>query len=269
MKLPQSELPDPRERNRSEDYDYRETHLAAGPSYAEFFEQSPRLRVLTAIEEAFLEKIFRAEELRRSSFCRALDFACGTGRVLAWLEKQVPDAVGVDISQSMLDVAKRRIHTAKLVCVDLTSDSDVVLGSFDVITAFRFFPNAQQSLREQVISRLASLLNDNGVIIFNNHIRKGSLNELLRSAMRGIRGMPKPVGMGRTMSDAEVIALLRAAGLREIRRFHCGVLPVAHGWLPMPQSLYAWLEKMLANARWARRFAQYHLVVCEKESCTV
>jgi SAM-dependent methyltransferase len=246
------------------EYDYRESHLDSGPSYAAFFEQSPRLQVLTNIETGFLEEIFAKELAGRREARRALDFACGTGRVLSWLETKVPHVVGVDISASMLDLARQRIRSAELVCADLTSTPNAVPESFDVITALRFFPNAQQSLREQVITLLASRLNDDGIIIFNNHIRAESLNERLRKLMRRLRGRPNPVGMGRTMSDTEVRSLLSVAGLREIRRFHCGVMPVAHGWLPMPVGMYAWSERRLAEADWARRYAQYHLIVCEK-----
>lgn len=246
------------------DFEYRRSHLTAGPSYSEFFRNSPRLQVLSALEEVFLDQIYATVIAPRGRPRRALDFACGTGRILRWVERHADEATGVDVSESMLSVARANVRSARLVCADITSEPDAVVPEFDLITAFRFFPNAQQSLRESVITKLASLLSPQGVLIFNNHCRSQSLNEGLRRLGRRVRGMPPATTMGRGMSDDEVSNLIQHAGLREVTRRHCGVLPAAHGWLPIPKPAFAWAESVLS--RWAgmQRYAQYHLVVCER-----
>lgn len=248
-----------------EDFEYRDSHLSAGPAYDRFFNVSPRLDVLTKLEKRFLDDIFLSSVIPRGGRIRALDFACGTGRILKWLEAQVDDVTGVDVSESMLQMAKGNGCRATLVCADLTTQPGAVCGAFEVITAFRFFANAQASLRESVITKLASLLSPGGVLIFNNHCRYESLNERIRRAVRRLRGQPVATGMGRGMTDEEVRQLLHLAGLREIASRHCGVLPVAHGWLPMPKAMYAWIEWTLSKWRWAKRYAQHHMIVCVRE----
>src|SRR5690554_5494081 len=75
-----------------------------------------------------------------------LDFACGSGRLIGFLRDRVGSSIGVDVSTDMLEIAKREVGDAKLIHADLT-DCDV-LGQekFQLITAFRFFPNAQEEL---------------------------------------------------------------------------------------------------------------------------
>lgn len=57
-----------------------------------------------------------------SHLARAVDFACGTGRIGVWLKQQgVQEIDGIDLSAEMLDVAKaKRIYT-RLCLGDLTA----------------------------------------------------------------------------------------------------------------------------------------------------
>ena len=100
---------------------------------------------------------------------RYLDFACGTGRIIGYLENHVAESVGVDISREMLAVAKEKLHRSHLVEADITAD-DVLRGqTFDIITAFRFFLNAEPSLRETALKPLPQKLSPDGILIFNIH----------------------------------------------------------------------------------------------------
>ena len=107
---------------------------------------------------------------------RLLDFACGTGRILSFLAPRFDEAVGVDISQAMLDRAAEKVEpTTTLLCGDVTHDAALLDGSFDVITAFRFFLNAQPDLREAALAVLARHLRDDGVLVTNFHGNTWSL----------------------------------------------------------------------------------------------
>ncbi len=100
-----------------------------------------------------------------------LDFACGTGRVLAFVERLVDRSTGVEVSEAMLEVARQKVHTARLVRADITVGADEVSGPFDLITAFRFVLNAEPELRLAALRRLTELLRDDrSVLVFNNHI---------------------------------------------------------------------------------------------------
>ncbi len=127
-----------------------------------------------------LEKAQLADAVRKhlplyQTRIRFLDFACGTGRVLAFLEPLTTEATGVDISDTMLAVAKQRVRSAKLVCADMTRRDIFARGSCDLVTAFRFFLNAAPALREEALTAIRRVLADEGIFITNIHMNLLSL----------------------------------------------------------------------------------------------
>jgi SAM-dependent methyltransferase len=95
-----------------------------------------------------------------------LELACGTGSVLKQLEPFY-DVTGVDRSEAMLDVARRKLPGARLVrddmtTVDLGETFDVVLCVFDSINHLLRFEEW-----EAVFDRALAHLNDGGIFIFD------------------------------------------------------------------------------------------------------
>jgi SAM-dependent methyltransferase len=105
----------------------------------------------------------------------AADFACGTGRVLEFLSRYFPSPVGIDISPDMLALARARCPRAVLIRGDVTAEHDLAPGPFDLITAFRFFLNAEPSLRSQVLAWMGKSLRPGGVVVANFHLNPASL----------------------------------------------------------------------------------------------
>jgi len=125
--------------------------------------------LLFKIEQLYLSKQIDAmtkEHLR----IEMLDFACGTGRITAFLENMVDRSVGLDISMSMLRRAKAKTRHTEFVHGDITTDPELCLGPFDLIVTFRFITNAEPELREAVLLQLRQRLrNKNSRLIFNVH----------------------------------------------------------------------------------------------------
>ncbi len=120
------------------------------------------------------EKRLLLEELRRlRSRCARidyLDFACGSGRALAFVEPYVNSATGVDVSESMLEIARSKVTRAHLLCADITADGSSIDCKYDLITAFRFLLNSSSSLRRAALKALAGRLrNRESRLILNNH----------------------------------------------------------------------------------------------------
>lgn len=113
------------------------------------------------------------ENIKRCGATRALDFACGTGRILAELEGVFPEVVGVDVSPSMLVHARARCHKARILEVDLTK-SDPLLR-VDVATAFRFFLNAEPALQSAALHAIHRELNPGGFLVANIHVNANSV----------------------------------------------------------------------------------------------
>lgn len=96
----------------------------------------------------------------------ALDFGCGVGRLLLPLAQECQTVVGVDVSETMLQVARRHCETHGISNVTLVRGDDRltrVSGSYDLIHSFIVFQHIPQRRGEKLLSRLVELLSLDGV----------------------------------------------------------------------------------------------------------
>jgi SAM-dependent methyltransferase len=169
-------------------------------AYSEFIWTLQRKKLL---------EIVKAARQHRASF-RHLDFACGTGRILSALEGLTTASTGVDISPNMAAVAVQKATQSSIVVGDILQNPNLIEGSFDLITAFRFFLNAESDLRIRLMTALAKRLRDsNSLFIFNIHGNRTSLRHLA-ICYRAVRGGPRHP----ELTLREVCDLIRYAGLR-------------------------------------------------------
>jgi SAM-dependent methyltransferase len=169
------------------DDDYRLSHMTRGDSYDGQLALAPFDAYMARLEARILRRTVAA--LFPSSRPRYLDFACGTGRVTETVAPLCSEAVGIDVSENMLRQARRKCPAVRFVQADLTRD-DMDLGSFDLVTAFRFFGNAQHDLRRAVLRALHRALRPDGRLVLNSHRNPHALASLLgRATGAGISGM--------------------------------------------------------------------------------
>lgn len=211
--------------------DYRSSHQGKGEDYHNRFAGSSHRALMWRIEQRILKSLLH-EHFPEPDQIRLLDFACGTGRILRLLEGDVGHSTGVDIAQSMLDVAARDLPKTRLICADITRAHDLDEERFDLITAFRFFPNAEPALRDEAMAKLKTLLAPGGLLVFNNHLRKGSLRHRAFLA-RDRRGALKNKRRLHVMSDEEVADLVARHGLTMLESHHLGLLPVKREQKPL------------------------------------
>ena len=237
--------------------DYRTTHVGA-ESWAKdydtkLFAPGSFDAAIWAREQRLIDEIVERHVPRRD---RYLDFACGTGRVLAHVEPRFRSATGLDISETMLAAARDRVKTAELVQGDATRDPDVLAGRrFDFITAFRFFLSAQPSLRDDAMAFIASALRDReSRLLFNVHGNRYSTRALLAAKAR-ITGEQFS-----SMSIGECFALAARHGL-EVVEWH-GIGSYDKSLLrALPRSAWRWAERF---APLPKRFAVYLYFVCRR-----
>ena len=101
--------------------------------------------VMWDYEKHLLDR-FVAELRTTHSRIDYLDFASGTGRILAHVENQVDSATGVEISAAMIAIARAKLKRSKVIEADITEPGEIE-GKYDLITAFRFFLKADPGLR--------------------------------------------------------------------------------------------------------------------------
>lgn len=235
--------------------DYRESHKGRGADYEVTFADIPHRKMIWRLETRFLTDVLRNHFPKGD--VNYLDFACGTGRLLAFMEPLVRSATGIDVAQSMLDVCKSKIRSARIVCGDLTDGYTLSGAPFDLVTAFRFFPNAEPSLRAQVFSALSKATAPNGLLVFNNHMNRSS------SAFRLLRLFGKPYGF-EGVSDSELLAAASRAGFELEQTYHCGALPVIDEINVLPEWLLYATESLVSRISLLRELSSDVVFVCRR-----
>jgi SAM-dependent methyltransferase len=236
---------------------YTDRHKGRGSEYHETFspDVNPYRAMVWRLEQRALDGI-RRDHLASRGIAH-LDFACGTGRVLEYFAGHVSSSTGVDVSSSMMDVARKVAPNAELIEADLTQQDVLHDRRFDLITAFRFFPNAETELRQAVFSVLARHLAADGVLVFNNHKNRNSL----RGRFARLRGRGVATG---TMTHAEVTALLPRAGLRIVGLYPVASLPLSEKHVLLPVPLVEPLERMIGGWSPLAALAQDIIYVCAR-----
>jgi hypothetical protein len=159
----------------------------------------------------------------------------------------------------MLEVARENNTDSEIIEADLTKDD--VLGSrkFNLITAFRFFPNAQPMLRMQVIHILEKHLSDDGYLIINNHRNTGSL----RNKLAKLLGRKVIDGM----TQSEVNSLIDENNLMIKQVYPLCLFPSSENRLLMPIFFLRPTEALLCRLRPLRYFGENLIFVCQRTEC--
>ncbi len=215
------------------------------------------------IEQAFLHNL--VSELRRNvDEIHYLDFACGTGRILSFLEPMVDHATGVEISESMLARAAQKVRSATLIRGDITRNPGLVSQGYDLITAFRFLLNAEPDLRLAALRQLAAMLrNDRSLLVFNNHINFWSYKLATWPSQRLIPLLQRSDRLGNFLTFRQVRDIAAQCGLVIERRYGCGFLS-RRALKVLPYHRLLELERALAERRWLQPFGADQIYVARR-----
>ena len=230
---------------------------AAASSYERFYVRGTSDEAIWSIEQEFLADFF---ERNRSNWpaCSYLDFACGTGRVISFMEDRVTTSRGIDVSPEMLKIAASKVHRSELICTDITKAAPP--GAYDLITAFRFFLNAEPDLRLIIMKALASQLRDEkSRLIFNNHGNPFSYKAVAWPVHRFRQLINGRKPAGNYLTDADVRALLAAANLEVVEQTGYGV--ISPKLFRLAASSARDMERRASFSAFARRFGVNQLYV--------
>jgi len=239
--------------------DYRESHTyaAKGTEYERHYETQAWDRFLWSREREILLKILATYFAGRD--VHLLDFACGTGRITRFLEDRVATSTGVDISDSMLAVAGQKLKRTEIIEADITVDNILQPRQFNLITAFRFFLNAEPELRSAAIETLADLLTGDGTLVFNNHHNLGSpWIKLLHARHR----QKNTEGIFNVMRIEQMKDLVESAGLEIVEFYPVGFFHPPK--IPVWYRLNRVIDNVACRFKCLSRFSENPVVVCRK-----
>lgn len=188
---------------------------------------------------------------------RFLDFACGTGRVLELAVPHFSESVGIDVSEAMLGEARRRVPSARFVLADVMVDPPDV-GSFSVISLFRFVLSAEHHLREGVLRWLRTVVEPDGVLVLNNHLNGHSLTGLRHRIDHAVHGR-----RGGSPTDESMASLLRHCGFDVVESYGFGVLPPWRDRPRVPSDALLRVERVLGSSATLQRYAKDRIYVAQ------
>ena len=188
-----------------------------------------------------------------------LDFGCGTGRILAFLEKLVTHSVGVDLAEAMLTVARKKVTASELVLADITKQDALAGRSFDLITAFRVFLNSQPDLRDEMFRVLMPKLRDeHSRFIFNIHGNTWSHRLCTKIWFQFIRRKNL-----NTLSFLEVKHLAEKHGLSIIHWYGFGILPKIFYRIFGSNVMYV-IDSLLSHVPFIKYVSYDMVFICKK-----
>jgi ubiquinone/menaquinone biosynthesis C-methylase UbiE len=231
---------------------YTESHKekGKGAGYDEHYSTDRWRRFLWSQEQRALKNII--DTFFKGQKVHLLDFACGTGRICKFFEPYVETVTGVDVSESMLEIARQKLAKAQVLHADITRETVLNGRKFNLITAFRFFLNAEPQLREAALKALVPLLADDGYLVFNNH--RNSTAPLVRFKYERAHNQRN------LMSMQETNDLMQKFGLKIVKLYPIGFLPLPK--IKLPQCCNNAIDGIARNFKSLENFSESPIVVC-------
>jgi SAM-dependent methyltransferase len=236
---------------------YKDSHKYAqkGAEYEAFYQMQPWEGFLWSREQKIILKIL--EKYFKGRDIHLLDFACGTGRITSFLEDRVTTSTGVDVSGSMLAVATRKLKRTEIIKADITTENVLQGRKFNLITAFRFFVNAEPALRCAAMQALAGLLSEDGYFVFNNHQSYGSPWIKLRWLRHR---QINPQGIFNVMTIGQMRELVECVGLEIVELYPAGFFHPPK--IAIPRAVSRAAENVCSRIKFLARFSESPVAVC-------
>src|SRR5207302_1624121 len=156
---------------------YRDSHLGKGADYDLALARDPFDAYMARREREIVVAILA--RLQRAGVRRTLDFACGTGRITQLLDGVAEACFADDVSASMVAEARAKCPRTQFFIQDII-DTPLPIAPVQLVTAFRFFGNAEDSLRARVLEAIRRSLAPGGYLLLNDHENPWALQRLLR-----------------------------------------------------------------------------------------
>lgn len=183
-----------------------------------------RFTTLSGKLSDLLDKVAIRKALGNTSHDAAvLDLPCGTGRILKYMhETGYHFLTGTDISDQMLDVAKRKMEAkpgVKFAITDATK-TGFPADMFKAITSIRFMGHLPSETRLLVLREFGRICNGDIIVEYpQRSMVAGFMKNLLRAFTIKAR-LGKGQWSWNMLSADELDAEFQSAGLKVVRKIH-------------------------------------------------
>lgn len=134
-----------------------------------------------------------------------LDAGCGSGWITGHLHSRGLDVTGIDLSPSLIEIARRNHPEVRFEVGSLT-DLPVVPGSLDGIVCWYVLHHIPDAFVGTVFDQFTAALSDGGHLVLGGHV-----GDETHTKTQGYGGVPMNVLVARRPLDA-VVGLLRERG---------------------------------------------------------
>jgi len=141
-----------------------------------------------------------------------LDIGCGFGRTEEWMMRRVKEVYGVDISDYIIDVCKKRFSGKRNVHFFVNSGYDLSLfedSKFDFIYCFNVLQHIPRSFTEKYLGEIKRTLKPGGFALFN----------MLSGINEESDGGPHDINLSIGYSEENTEKLLVRAGLTSLKTY--------------------------------------------------
>ena len=247
---------------------YRDKFRDSAESYDKTT-QTKHISLIYDLEKEVLDNFFARIGAKQLS---VMDFACGSGRWTSYLETKFNTTIGLDISPAMIDLAKSKCSKANFIVGDITDISaefDKLKQEFDVITAFRFFKNAEEPLREEAVNVIPNYLKESGYLILDLHLNTYSFMGILANVIKLFK-IDRLFDISsirlKTISLYEIKRLFNKVGLEIVDYWGMGVLPGRSDSILLPLRILYMIEHYFTKNKILRLFSYNILIIAKKVS---
>ena len=193
-----------------------------------------KTRFFSSGEEYFARyKVDLVREHVSSPVSRLLEYGCGIGRNISFLQKAFPNAniVGSDVSGASLEVARRLHAGVEFVQENENADS---IGQFDVIFVAGVFHHVPIEQRVDVARVLSKRLLPGGSLFVFEH---NPFNPITRHIVNNCPYDEDAV----LVKPSELQTILRQAALSVERKAYCLFVPPRLSLLAQLEKRFSWL----------------------------
>jgi SAM-dependent methyltransferase len=244
-----------------ENSEYRMSHQdpGHGERYEQMYGRGYYKYIWNDVERPLLDRVL-GDVAADTDGSLLVDLACGTGRVTEVAVPHFDEVIGMDVSEDMLEIARKRRAghpNVRFVRGDLMDESSAEefggFGKASCVTAFRLFTNADPDLRKIAAEFAYKALKPGGRVVANCHMTPRSpvgRIYLAEHRLRARAGRSQRM-FNKVLAPEALRDLLLSSGFADVEIRPYAAFPgIPKLWRLVPAGVVERAERRFGGRRW-------------------